>query len=127
MKKREQEEANGVFKPQSKTKTRTKAQQSITSKIMTKVQASVKVLDDIKGSQYEIVEDTYFDPNKQAIVKTPYSYEERRLLRSEVNFYTQNSTALGVLQTLDHYVQEENIRTWELFPTTHFSPEQIQG
>ena len=63
MKKREQEEANGVFKPQ--TKNRTKAQQSITSKIMTKVQASVKVLDDIKGSQYEILEDTYFDPNKQ--------------------------------------------------------------
>lgn len=121
----EADEFRATHKPVVKPKSRKK--ESIASKIFTKVQASKKVIADVKANQYQVLANTIVNEVNGIVTRRPYCYDRRALLQSEVDFYAQNSTALGVLQTLDHYVQEENKHPWELFPTIHFSQEQIQG
>ena len=101
--------------------------ETIFSKIDTKVQASKKIIADITNIQYPVLSDMFLNVANNKMENRPYSYQQKAFLESEVRFFQQNSTSLGVLQTSDHYVQEEKKLNWELFPTVHFSKEQLEG
>ena len=101
--------------------------ETIFSKIDTKVQASKRMVDDIKNGQYLILPDEILNEETKKLELMPYSYDKKALLEKEYRFYTQNSTALGVLQTLNHHVEEEKKTKWEIFPTVGFSEKQLNG
>lgn len=104
-----------------------KSKESILSKIKTKVQASKKIIADIANHQYKVLSDTIFNDVTKLEELRPFSFNTKAFLEKERVFFLQNSTPLGVLQTLDHYVKEEKQHPWELFPMVHFSVEQIKG
>lgn len=101
--------------------------ETIISKIGTKVQACKKIVADIENHQYPILSDKVFNVLTQKDEERPFSYKIKSFLQKEHLFFIQNSTPLGVLQTLDHYVQEDRKHPWELFPTIKFSQAQLAG
>lgn len=101
--------------------------ETIISKIGTKVQACKKIVADINNHQYPVLSDKMFNVLTQKDEDRPFSYRAKAFLEKEEKFFIQNSTPLGVLQTLDHYVQEEKKHPWELFPTIKFSQAQLTG
>lgn len=108
-------------------KKKRRAKEPIISKISTKVQAAIKMVKDIGAGQYIIYDDMWLSPITGKIEERPFIFDQKGLLQKEVDFYKQTSTPWGVLQTLDYYVKEEGKRPYELFPTVHFSEDQIQG
>lgn len=82
---------------------------------------------DIDNKQYNILTDTWFNVRTGLEEPRPFSFREKALLQREVDFYIQNSTPLGVLQTLDYHVKEARKQPYMLFPKIHFSERQLQG
>ena len=82
---------------------------------------------DINNNQYEILTDVVYNQITRKEELRPFSFKKKALLQKEVNFFRQNSTPNGVLQTLNYHVQEASKQTYELFPVIHFSEIQLQG
>ena len=104
-----------------------KGKESIFSKINTIVQASQKMIKDIKANQYPILPNETIDEITKVPKQRDFCYSSKQLLQKEYDFFMQNSTPLGVLESLNYYIKEEEKQQYALFPVVHFSQQQLEG
>ena len=61
----------------------------------------------IKANQYPILPNETIDEITKVPKQRDFCYSSKQLLQKEYDFFMQNSTPLGVLESLNYYIKEE--------------------